>query len=70
MFKKFTFALVALSAFSNANLVPKNPYNSVCRRWPPVADGLKVDLGYEIYQGYHSSTTDLNIWKGYVTGLL
>lgn len=27
---------------------------------------LTVDLGYGIYNGVYNSTTDLNIWKGYV----
>lgn len=26
--------------------------------------GLQVDLGYEIYQGIHNTTTNLNTWKG------
>ena len=25
---------------------------------------LKVDLGYEVYEGYHNSTFDINWWKG------
>ncbi|KAK5168275.1 uncharacterized protein LTR77_006844 [Saxophila tyrrhenica] len=25
---------------------------------------LQVDLGYEVYEGYHNSTSDLNSWKG------
>jgi len=30
------------------------------------AEDLAVDLGYGIYQGSHNSTTQLNVWKGYV----
>lgn len=67
MFKEFALALAATLPFSNANPVPNNPYDSVCHKWPPAADGLKVDLGYGIYEGYHSSTTDLNVWQGWVT---
>ncbi|KAK3716386.1 hypothetical protein LTR37_006536 [Vermiconidia calcicola] len=25
---------------------------------------LQVDLGYEIYEGYHNATADINYWKG------
>jgi hypothetical protein len=27
---------------------------------------LEVDLGYEVYEGYHNQTTGINIWRGYV----
>lgn len=30
---------------------------------------LTVDLGYNVYQGYYNSTSQLNIFKGYVTHL-
>lgn len=26
---------------------------------------LRIDLGYEIYEGYLDSTSNLNTWKGY-----
>jgi hypothetical protein len=29
------------------------------------AEGLKVDLGYAVYQGHTESTTNRNVWKGY-----
>ncbi|KAB2568651.1 Para-nitrobenzyl esterase, partial [Lasiodiplodia theobromae] len=64
MFKEFALALAAALPFSNANPLPNNPYDAVCHKWPPAADGLKVDLGYGVYEGYHSSTTDLNVWQG------
>jgi hypothetical protein len=25
---------------------------------------LQVDLGYEVYEGFHNSTSDINYWKG------
>lgn len=28
---------------------------------------LTVDLGYEKYTGVYNDSTDLNIWKGYVS---
>ena len=28
------------------------------------SSSLQIDLGYEIYQGYANSTSNLNIWKG------
>lgn len=28
---------------------------------------LTVDLGYEKYTGVHNDSTDLNIWKGWVS---
>ena len=28
------------------------------------SSGLQVDLGYEIYEGYHNSTANINYWKG------
>ncbi|KAL0257625.1 hypothetical protein SLS55_006788 [Diplodia seriata] len=64
MFKGITLALAALSAFSNASPVLKNPYDGVSHQWPPEKNGLKVDLGYGIYQGYHNSTSKLDIWQG------
>lgn len=30
------------------------------------AQDLAVDLGYGIYQGEYNSTTQLNVWRGYV----
>jgi hypothetical protein len=30
------------------------------------AHHLELDLGYGIYQGAYNSTTQLNVWKGYV----
>lgn len=30
------------------------------------AQDLAIDLGYEIYQGVHNFTAQLNVWKGYV----
>lgn len=35
-------------------------------RPPSSADPLLVDLGYGVYKGVYNSTSDLNIWKGYV----
>ncbi|OJD30021.1 carboxylesterase type b [Diplodia corticola] len=64
MFKDFSIVLTALLTFVNATPVLKNPYDAVSQQWPPEKDGLKVDLGYGIYQGYHNSTSQLNIWKG------
>lgn len=29
------------------------------------ASPLRVDLGYEIYDGYLNSTSGLNTWRGY-----
>ena len=28
------------------------------------SSSLQVDLGYEVYEGYHNSTADINYWKG------
>lgn len=28
---------------------------------------LRIDLGYEIYDGYLNTTSNLNTWKGYET---
>jgi hypothetical protein len=28
---------------------------------------LRIDLGYEIYEGYLNSTSNLNTWNGYET---
>lgn len=28
------------------------------------SDDLTVDLGYEVYQGYHNSSTNQNVWQG------
>lgn len=33
------------------------------------AESLAIDLGYSIYQGTHNSTTQLNVWKGYVENI-
>lgn len=30
------------------------------------AQNLTVDLGYEVYRGAYDSTTQLDIWRGYV----
>lgn len=66
MFKQVIFTLAAFVAVSSASPVPKNPYGAVTSQWSLAADGLKVDLGYGIYHGYHNSTSELNTWKGYV----
>lgn len=29
-------------------------------------EDLTIDLGYGVYQGSHNSTSQLNVWKGYV----
>jgi hypothetical protein len=50
---------------------------AVSRERPPIIRGQKgstisltsapiVDLGYAIYEGYYNSTSELNIFKGYV----
>ena len=30
------------------------------------SSSLQVDLGYEVYEGYHNTTSDINYWKGHV----
>ena len=44
-----------------------DPFKSIARQANARrqdSNDLQVDLGYEIYQGYHNDTSDLDIWKG------
>lgn len=57
-----TLATVALAAPPSPH---SDPFKNLARQAKRQnADSLQVDLGYEIYQGYHNDTSDLNIWKG------
>lgn len=42
-----------------------NPYDHFLALKAPSSNPLIVDLGYEVYKGYHNQTSKLNIWKGY-----
>lgn len=42
-----------------------HPYEHLLAFKTTSSDHLVVDLGYEIYKGYHNQTSKLNIWKGY-----
>lgn len=44
-----------------------NPYDDFRDLKNHSSGPLVVDLGYEIYEGYHNQSTGLNIWKGYAT---
>lgn len=59
---------ISLLAFSGAALssaVPRDqPFKSALQRRQQSGNSLRVDLGYEIYEGTSNATTGLNVWKG------
>lgn len=63
--------IVALLASANLILAAppsahSRPFESAYlkRQTNSTSGNLQVDLGYEVYEGYHNSTFNINWWKG------
>jgi hypothetical protein len=55
--------LASASALSSA--LQHNPYDSFGNRHlSPNVSALRIDLGYEIYDGFVDSQSGLHTWKG------
>lgn len=63
-----TFILLALARSVFA--APPSPHSKpfehayLKRQTNSTSGSLRVDLGYEIYEGFHNSTANINYWKG------
>lgn len=65
MFSSAVFALLASSALAAPPQPFSDPFKRIARQAQAQnSSALQVDLGYEVYQGYQNSTSELNIWKG------
>ena len=66
-----TTALLLTNTLAAPPSPHSDPFKNLARQATPKRqsssssnNSLQVDLGYEIYQGYHNSTSNLDIWKG------
>lgn len=64
-------ALVAFLITSSALAAPPSPHSDPFKNIARQATAkrqdssdLQVDLGYEIYEGYHNDSANIDIWKG------
>ena len=71
-FSTFIATFLSASSLVAGAAVPlSQPFEHVKEKRQAQNDnGLQVDLGYEVYNGYTNQTTGLNIWRGYVTYLV
>lgn len=66
-----TLSTAAALLTTGSLAAPPSPYNDPFKHIARQAhtkrqdsNDLQVDLGYEVYQGYHNDTSNLDIWKG------
>lgn len=67
-------AIAAVLLGSSALAAPpsphSNPFKNIARQATAKrqatsnSSSLRVDLGYEIYEGYHNATANIDVWKG------
>lgn len=61
-------AVLNVAAVALASAIPKDalPFEAVKREinTTVVNNNLRVDLGYEVYEGVFNATTGINAWKG------
>lgn len=70
----YPFAATAALFVSSTLAAPPSPHSDPFKSYARQANAKRqssgnssapeVDLGYEVYQGYHNATSDLNIYKG------
>jgi hypothetical protein len=65
-----SYVAILLASASLALAAPPSPHSRpfdhiyAKRQANGTSGSLQVDLGYEVYEGYHNSTADINYWKG------
>ena len=66
--RSYVKAVFAFTVLGSALAAPPSPYSKpfehLKRQANASTSGLTVDLGYEVYDGYHNSTANINYWNG------
>lgn len=75
LFSMRSLSLIFVTCVVAASTVSAVPYRNsrafeavkTKRQEQRTSPPLRVDLGYQLYQGFHNTTSGLNIWEGYVS---